>query len=457
MKKLVYTTLGLLATSVAFAQMSKVHTPIPKGIKTVTKKSKPISSAYGKANLSDWYNVLQFAEASPIGGAIETYVGFMYHDSLAKIRYADGGSAYNQWIGAGAVIDPTDPAIENTNNPAIRLSRYVSYRADSVRFSYVYVRNNDSIDDGMGGKLAVVDTLYVIYYKGNQLGLYSFTASGERLSMPNPDNWIGGDVRFPSSSSVFKIDTLLLTREDSTIVNTDANGAETGFQIKSKVLKTPAGFAINDAKGADSVFRYVGCALIFKAGLPTISGTDTAVMYYGGDPLTPPARRANYFGFYYGINNAGDWSQQEAYTTSLLVPKWAAYAPSAPTNGWSGFVSGNAFVADFFVDMDFYLTTTSDNIGLNKINEGLAMTNVYPNPAPVNSKAVMGFNLKQSSNVKVTIVNLVGQEVRTVVNKNFAAGEQAIDIDLTGLNAGVYFVNMTANGISETRKLTIGQ
>jgi hypothetical protein len=85
------------------------------------------------------------------------------------------------------------------------------------------------------------------------------------------------------------------------------------------------------------------------------------------------------------------------------------------------------------------------------------MTNVYPNPAPVNSMAVAGFNLKQSGKVKISIINLVGQEVKTVAEGNYAAGETAVNVDLNGLNAGVYFVKMTMNGTSETRKLTIGQ
>jgi hypothetical protein len=57
--------------------------------------------------------------------------------------------------------------------------------------------------------------------------------------------------------------------------------------------------------------------------------------------------------------------------------------------------------------------------------------------------------------VNVTITNLVGQQVKVAINKNFTAGEHAEFLDITGMKAGVYFVTMTVNGNSISKKLTI--
>jgi hypothetical protein len=67
----------------------------------------------------------------------------------------------------------------------------------------------------------------------------------------------------------------------------------------------------------------------------------------------------------------------------------------------------------------------------------------------------MGFNLKSSSTVAVNIYNIAGQQVKSVINKTYAAGEHAVEFDLAGLKAGIYMVNMTVNGVSQTKKLTI--
>ena len=52
-------------------------------------------------------------------------------------------------------------------------------------------------------------------------------------------------------------------------------------------------------------------------------------------------------------------------------------------------------------------------------------------------------------------MNMVGAEVKTGVSKTYTAGSHADNLDITGLKAGVYFVNMTVNGASISKKLTI--
>jgi hypothetical protein len=49
----------------------------------------------------------------------------------------------------------------------------------------------------------------------------------------------------------------------------------------------------------------------------------------------------------------------------------------------------------------------------------------------------------------------MGQEVKQIVNQNYASGEQVIDINLDGVKPGVYFVNININGVSQSRKLTV--
>ncbi|MEI8136186.1 MAG: T9SS type A sorting domain-containing protein, partial [Bacteroidota bacterium] len=63
---------------------------------------------------------------------------------------------------------------------------------------------------------------------------------------------------------------------------------------------------------------------------------------------------------------------------------------------------------------------------------------IYPNPASNN--AVLAIDLKDNSNVDITVLNIIGQTVKT--NKaQGQVGQNNINIDLNGLSTGIYLVN----------------
>ena len=104
--------------------------------------------------------------------------------------------------------------------------------------------------------------------------------------------------------------------------------------------------------------------------------------------------------------------------------------------------------------MDFHVTTTSGNVGLAD-HELVSIGSVYPNPATGYTN--VAFNTKKAANVTVTLTNLVGQEVAFVNAGKLAAGVNEVKLDLNNLKAGVYFVSVTVDGVSSTKKLTIAQ
>src|SRR5690606_1662590 len=80
--------------------------------------------------------------------------------------------------------------------------------------------------------------------------------------------------------------------------------------------------------------------------------------------------------------------------------------------------------------------------------------NMYPNPT--NGETVLEFNLADASSIKVNVVDVTGRVVLNIANTNFAPGEHSISVNENStLERGVYFVNMTVNGKSLTRKLLI--
>jgi len=85
-------------------------------------------------------------------------------------------------------------------------------------------------------------------------------------------------------------------------------------------------------------------------------------------------------------------------------------------------------------------------------NNSVSNSVIYPNPASNN--AVLAIDLKNSSAVDITVMNAIGQVVKTN-NAQAQAGQNKINIDLSGLPTGVYMVNVKAGNATSTKKLIV--
>lgn len=77
----------------------------------------------------------------------------------------------------------------------------------------------------------------------------------------------------------------------------------------------------------------------------------------------------------------------------------------------------------------------------------------YPNP--FNPATVISFSLPQKSNVTVKIYDILGNEVRTLINETKDAGKHSVNFNATSLSSGVYFYSIKAGNFTETKKMTL--
>ncbi len=78
-----------------------------------------------------------------------------------------------------------------------------------------------------------------------------------------------------------------------------------------------------------------------------------------------------------------------------------------------------------------------------------------PYPNPFNSTVAIGFDLPRQENVRVTIFDMNGREIDLLVNSNLGAGHHKFAWNAEGNPAGVYFLNLSANGQSNTKKVML--
>ena len=77
----------------------------------------------------------------------------------------------------------------------------------------------------------------------------------------------------------------------------------------------------------------------------------------------------------------------------------------------------------------------------------------YPNP--FNPATSINYSVERAGNVKLSLYNLIGQRIMTLVNESKEPGEYAFELHAGDLASGVYFYKMTQHGKTVTRKLVL--
>jgi hypothetical protein len=68
----------------------------------------------------------------------------------------------------------------------------------------------------------------------------------------------------------------------------------------------------------------------------------------------------------------------------------------------------------------------------------------YPNP--FNPSTRIGFALPIDASVKITVYNMLGQQIAKVVNNDLTAGNHNVNFNASSLSSGLYFYTLEANG-----------
>jgi len=77
----------------------------------------------------------------------------------------------------------------------------------------------------------------------------------------------------------------------------------------------------------------------------------------------------------------------------------------------------------------------------------------YPNPFAVATR--IPFEISMSGPVRLTLYNLLGQRVATLLDRSLGSGEHAVELDGHQLSPGVYVYRLEADGQSGTRTISV--
>lgn len=118
---------------------------------------------------------------------------------------------------------------------------------------------------------------------------------------------------------------------------------------------------------------------------------------------------------------------------------------------WQDYRSGNNF--DIY-EVGF---NTSGIIGINNngtINPAdYMLLQNYPNP--FNPVTVISYNLPEASNVKLSVQNMLGQNVTVLVNGTQTAGYHSIEWNAARFPSGIYFYRLEAGSFISSKKMIL--
>jgi len=98
-----------------------------------------------------------------------------------------------------------------------------------------------------------------------------------------------------------------------------------------------------------------------------------------------------------------------------------------------------------YVD-DFADLVSVDDIEVLKVN-----LKAFPNPFTNNTN--LSFHLEESTRVQVNMYDLMGKQVKTVLNENMLSGYHQLEVPTQQLVPGIYLIQFVSDGIIITRKV----
>ena len=96
---------------------------------------------------------------------------------------------------------------------------------------------------------------------------------------------------------------------------------------------------------------------------------------------------------------------------------------------------------------------TSNGVSNEEAASETTLNEIYPNP--VSGSVTISFTLAEQSQVTIQVLDITGRYVATVTNDIFEDESSEVNWDASGLNTGIYFLQLKAGSYSVTKKINV--
>jgi len=89
----------------------------------------------------------------------------------------------------------------------------------------------------------------------------------------------------------------------------------------------------------------------------------------------------------------------------------------------------------------------------DKLSLAYSLAQNYPNPFHLTTN--INFTIPQWENVSIKVYNILGNEIETIVNKEFMPGLHTVEFNAAGLSPGVYYYKIVAGSFNKIKKCQV--
>lgn len=149
---------------------------------------------------------------------------------------------------------------------------------------------------------------------------------------------------------------------------------------------------------------------------------------------------------------------KKIYKSTTMGDSWELMTTGLPAaaNVYSLKVIGGKLFAGTYAYGVFYYEPDAVNVSnINSTVSGFELAQNYPNP--FNPSTKISFSIAKSSFVKLSVYDMIGREVSSLVSENKTAGNYEINFDASALSGGVYFYKMQTEEFTETKKMILSK
>ena len=166
--------------------------------------------------------------------------------------------------------------------------------------------------------------------------------------------------------------------------------------------------------------------------------------------------------------NTWHWQKIVVDSNSVSVTAWADGEAMPDTASYSyealTATEGPSFILVGVTDDDSS-SVQVDGVWYNETPAGLGISDEAPiatrfelgqnYPNPFNPTTHIRFNIPETANAKLTVFNVMGEEVATLVNGVMQSGGHTVSWNAANMPTGVYFYQLQSGNFSQTKKLLL--
>ncbi|MCX6142228.1 MAG: T9SS type A sorting domain-containing protein [Ignavibacteriales bacterium] len=241
--------------------------------------------------------------------------------------------------------------------------------------------------------------------------------------------------------------------------------------IRPAIYQVAKGDTLKDIQGTIHVIKKDS---VMKWGV-FINGPATGGWGPWGGALRSDTTRKMFDDGTHGDDVAGDsiYTRTYAYKTTDILGQEFKFGIGGGDNE-AGFGNNHYYIIDdtgptvtapsqygsiypkFYTTWDFDLGRPRTVVGIEEVVVVPLVANLSQNyPNPFNPSTTIRFTLTSEEIVTLKIFNTLGQEVMTLLHEKRGAGNHIVKFDAAKLTSGVYFYQINAGKLVETKKMTL--